>query len=74
MIAAMIVAPLAAMIVQMALSRHREYGADRAGACAPLRRADSVRSIAVPSTSFSSPDPSGATSYPGKYATGGRAA
>lgn len=32
MIAAMIVAPLAAMIVQMALSRHREYGADRAGA------------------------------------------
>ena len=32
MIAAMIVAPFAAMIVQMALSRHREYGADRAGA------------------------------------------
>ena len=32
MLAAMIVAPFAAMIVQMAISRHREYGADRAGA------------------------------------------
>jgi heat shock protein HtpX len=31
-IAAMIIAPFAAMIVQMAISRHREYGADRAGA------------------------------------------
>ncbi len=32
MIGAMIVAPLAAMLVQMAISRTREYGADRAGA------------------------------------------
>lgn len=32
MVAAMIVAPFAAMIVQMAISRTREYGADRAGA------------------------------------------
>ena len=31
-IAAVIIAPFAAMIVQMAISRHREYGADRAGA------------------------------------------
>jgi heat shock protein HtpX len=31
-ILAVIVAPFAAMIVQMAISRHREYGADRAGA------------------------------------------
>jgi heat shock protein HtpX len=31
-IAAVFLAPFAAMIVQMALSRHREYGADRAGA------------------------------------------
>jgi heat shock protein HtpX len=31
-LAAVIVAPFAAMIVQMAISRHREYGADRAGA------------------------------------------
>jgi len=31
-ILAVVVAPFAAMIVQMALSRHREYGADRAGA------------------------------------------
>jgi heat shock protein HtpX len=31
-ILAVIVAPLAAMIVQMAISRTREYGADRAGA------------------------------------------
>ncbi|MGE0774212.1 MAG: zinc metalloprotease HtpX [Sphingomonadaceae bacterium] len=30
--AAVIIAPFAAMIVQMAISRHREYGADRAGA------------------------------------------
>jgi heat shock protein HtpX len=32
MILAVLVAPFAAMIVQMAISRHREYGADRAGA------------------------------------------
>ncbi len=32
MLAAVIVAPFAAMIVQMAISRTREYGADRAGA------------------------------------------
>jgi heat shock protein HtpX len=31
-ILAVLVAPFAAMIVQMAISRHREYGADRAGA------------------------------------------
>ncbi|MDB5717430.1 MAG: peptidase Ste24p [Sphingomonas bacterium] len=31
-IAAMLIAPFAAMIVQMAISRTREYGADRAGA------------------------------------------
>ena len=31
-LAAVFLAPFAAMIVQMALSRHREYGADRAGA------------------------------------------
>jgi heat shock protein HtpX len=31
-IALMIMAPLAAMLVQMAISRTREYGADRAGA------------------------------------------
>jgi len=32
MLLAVIVAPFAAMIVQLAISRHREYGADRAGA------------------------------------------
>jgi heat shock protein HtpX len=31
-IGAVLLAPFAAMIVQMAISRHREYGADRAGA------------------------------------------
>jgi len=31
-IAAVLIAPFAAMIVQMAISRQREYGADRAGA------------------------------------------
>src|SRR3546814_16091888 len=37
MIAAMIVAPFAAMLVQMAISRTREYAADRAGAAISAR-------------------------------------
>jgi len=49
MLLAVIVAPFAAMIVQMAISRHREYGADRTGAeiCGkPLALASALAKLA----------------------------
>ena len=62
-ILAMIVAPFAAMIVQMAISRTREYGADKAGAeiCGnPAALASALAKIAgpaqqLPSTANSNP-------------------
>lgn len=62
-ILAMIVAPFAAMIVQMAISRTREYGADKAGAeiCGnPAALASALAKIAgpaqqIPSTANSNP-------------------
>ena len=56
-IAAMIMAPFAAMIVQMAISRTREYGADRAGAeiCGnPKALASALAKIANPAQAIPS--------------------
>lgn len=49
-IAAVIVAPFAAMLVQMAISRTREYGADRAGAALsgkPMKLASALGKLAA---------------------------
>ena len=50
LILAMVVAPFAAMLVQMAISRTREYGADRAGAeisGKPMALASALRKLAL---------------------------
>jgi heat shock protein HtpX len=50
LIAAIVVAPLAAMLVQMAISRTREYGADRAGAeisGKPMKLAAALQKLAT---------------------------
>ncbi|MBB3946503.1 heat shock protein HtpX [Rhizobium skierniewicense] len=58
-LAAMIVAPLAAMLVQMAISRTREYSADRRGAeiCGnPLWLASALQKIAGAAQQIHNPD------------------
>jgi heat shock protein HtpX len=50
LIAAIVVAPLAAVLVQMAISRTREYGADRAGAeisGKPMKLASALQKLAA---------------------------
>ncbi|AKH43769.1 heat shock protein HtpX [Altererythrobacter atlanticus] len=58
LLAAVVVAPFAAMIVQMAISRTREFGADRAGAeiCGnPAALASALRKIASPAQRIPNP-------------------
>jgi heat shock protein HtpX len=57
-IVAMVVAPFAAMIVQMAISRTREYGADKVGAeisGKPQALASALAKIAGPATAIPNP-------------------
>ena len=57
-IAAVIVAPLAAMLVQMAISRTREYGADRAGAeisGKPMKLASALQKLAAGASRIPNP-------------------
>ncbi len=65
-IATMIIAPIAAMIIQMAISRSREYGADEGGASLtgnPLYLADALRKLDYYNKRIPMPGNNGATAH-----------
>lgn len=65
-IATMIIAPIAAMIIQMAISRSREYGADEGGASLtgnPLYLADALRKLEYYNKRIPLPGDNGATAH-----------
>jgi len=66
MIATLIIAPIAAMIIQMAISRSREYGADEGGASLtgnPLYLADALRKLEYYNKRIPMPRANGATAH-----------
>lgn len=65
-IVTMIIAPIAAMIIQMAISRSREYGADEGGASItgnPLYLADALRKLDYYNKRIPMPGDNGATAH-----------
>ncbi|MBI5903040.1 MAG: zinc metalloprotease HtpX [Deltaproteobacteria bacterium] len=65
-IATLIIAPIAAMIIQMAISRSREYGADEGGASLtgnPLYLADALRKLEYYNKRIPMPGNNGATAH-----------
>ncbi|MEK7774133.1 MAG: zinc metalloprotease HtpX [Deltaproteobacteria bacterium] len=65
-IATLIIAPIAAMIIQMAISRSREYGADEGGASItgnPIYLADALRKLEYYNKRIPMPGVNGATAH-----------